>query len=204
MRPIKRWFLPRMPDLLALLRAQAEVTTRGFDAFVEWSSGNPGAGRAVRDAEHEADDVRRELLPELRAAFSTPLEPEDIYELSERLDAVLNQAKNVVREAEVMNVSPNAAMAEMAAHVRDGVRHVDAAFGALASDGDEAIREADAATKCERNLERSYRTAMSELLAVDEIADVMARRELYRRYARLGESLAHVAERIWYSEVKKH
>ena len=204
MKPMRRWFLPRMPDLLARLRAQAEVTGRGFDAFVEWSRGDAAAGRTVRDAEHEADDVRRELLSELRAAFSTPLEPEDIYELSERLDAVLNQAKNLVREAEVMNVLPNAAMAEMAAHVRDGVGHLRAAFGALGPEGDAAILEADAATKCERNLERSYRTAMSELLSVDEIADVMARRELYRRYARLGESLAHVAERIWYSEVKKH
>jgi hypothetical protein len=31
----------------------------------------------------------------------------------------------------------------------------------------------------------------------------MARRELYRRYARLAESVVAVAERVWYSVVKQ-
>ena len=44
------------------------------------------------------------MLVELRAAFSTPLDPEDIYELSERLDEVLNGAKNTVRESEIMKI----------------------------------------------------------------------------------------------------
>jgi uncharacterized protein Yka (UPF0111/DUF47 family) len=51
-------------------------------------------GLAVREAEHTADDVRRRLLQELRVAFSVPLDAEDIYTLSERLDTVLNDASS--------------------------------------------------------------------------------------------------------------
>jgi uncharacterized protein Yka (UPF0111/DUF47 family) len=200
---MRRWFLPENADVLGLLNDQAAVTIRGLDAFVEWSSGNPAAQRAVRDAEHEADDARRRLMTEVRAAFSPPLEPEDIYELSERLDAVLNGAKNAVRESELMDMAPDPPLAEMAASLRDGVGHIANAFGALVSDSDHATIEADAAIKCVRRLERSYRIAMSQLLAASDMSEVTGRRELYRRYARLGEALESVAERVWYSVVKK-
>jgi uncharacterized protein Yka (UPF0111/DUF47 family) len=200
---MRRWFLPENPDVLGLLNDQAAVTIRGLDAFVEWSAGNAAAEHAVRDAEHEADKARRRLMIEVRAAFSPPLEPEDIYELSERLDAVLNGAKNAVRESELMDMAPDPPLAEMATSLRGGVGHIAEAFGALASDSDRATVEADAAIKCVRGLERSYRIAMSKLLTANDMGEVTGRRELYRRYARLGEALESVAERVWYSVVKK-
>ncbi len=98
----RHWFLPYTPDLLGRLLEQSEITVNGIDAFVQWSGGDLEQNEAVRKYEHDADLARRHLLKELRAAFSTPLDPEDIYELSERLDAVLNGAKNAVRESEVM------------------------------------------------------------------------------------------------------
>jgi hypothetical protein len=199
---MRRWFLPRTPDLLGLLGAQAKITIAGLDAFAEWSAGNVTAAHTVRDAEHQADHARRELLGELRAAFSTPLDPEDIYELSERLDTILNGAKNAVREAELMNMAPDAAMASMAAILTEGVRHLATAFAALPRDKDRATDEADAAIRGERKLERSYRKAMSDLQTVADVSETTGRRELYRRYARIGEALVSVAERIWYSVVK--
>jgi uncharacterized protein len=199
---VRRWFLPRTPDLLAMLGKQAAISIRGIDAFAAWSAGDRAAAQAVRDAEHEADAARRDLLKELRAAFSTPLEPEDIYELSERLDAVVNAAKNAVREADLMNMAPDPAMVSMSAPIAEGVRHLGAAFAVLVTDNDRATAEADAAIRCEREIERCYRTAMSDLQGVADLSEVTGRRELYRRYARLGETIVRVAERIWYAVVK--
>lgn len=200
---MKRWFLPSTPDLIKLLRDQADVTVRGLEAFVDWSKGDTEAEARVRDIEHEADDVRRTLLTELRGAFATPFDPEDVYELSERLDTVLNGAKNAVREAEVMEVPPDDALADMAVALCEGVRHLRGAFGHLGGDHDDATAEADAAVKCEREVEHRYRTAMSELTRSDDFREVAARRELYRRYARIGESLVGVAHRVWYLVVKE-
>jgi uncharacterized protein Yka (UPF0111/DUF47 family) len=200
---MRHWFLPETPDVLAVLREQAEQTVDGLRAFVDWSGGDASRERAVRDAEHAADDIRRRLLVQLSAAFSTPMDAEDIYELSERLDTVLNDAKNAVREAELMNLQPNAALADMANAVLDGVIHLRDAFVALPKDTDSATASADAAIKCDRVLERRYRLAMSELLTVDELHDVVSWREMYRRYARLGDALVHVAERVWYATVKE-
>ncbi len=199
----QHWFLPYTPDLLALLLDQSEITGHGIDAFVAWSRGDLEQNEGVRRFEHEADDARRSLLKELRAAFSTPLDPEDIYELSERLDEVLNGAKNAVRESEIMKLPPDQPMAEMAGHLQTGVRHVHDAFEALKSDPDRATGAADAAIHCERALEHCYRRAMSELTEVVDLKEVTGRRELYRRYSRIGESLVRVAHRVWYSVVKE-
>jgi uncharacterized protein Yka (UPF0111/DUF47 family) len=200
---MKHWFLPETPDVLAILREQAEQTVEGARAFAEWSAGDAPREHAVREAEHAADDTRRRLLVQLRAAFSTPMDAEDIYELSERLDAVLNGAKNAVREADVMGLAPNAALADMAGDVLEGVTRLSDAFAALPNDVDAATTAADAAIKCQRLLERRYRVAMSDLLTVTELRDVVTWREIYRRYARLGDAIVRVAERIWYATVKE-
>ena len=199
---MKHWFLPDSPDVIGLLLHQADVTIHGLDAFAAWSAGDEVGAQAVRDAEHEADDVRRELHRALRQAFSTPLDAEDLYALSERLDSVLNGAKNAVREAEVMQICPDAPLASMAVELAAAVEHLRTSFAALTTDADAATDAADAAIRREREMERIYRKAMSDLLEVEELREVIGRRELYRRYARLGDELVRVAERVWYALVK--
>ncbi len=207
MRPmaVKHWFLPDTPDVVGMLRAQVAVTAEGLDALVRWAEtgGDDAAADDVRAAEHRADDCKRELRRALRAAFTTPLDAEDLYWLSERLDAVMNGAKDAVREAEVMAAVPDAPVLEMARLLRDGVGHLADAVGHLADHGDDATVAADAAVKSQRGVERVYRRAMSELLEVDDLRVVMARREVYRRLSRVGDTVVEVAERVWYAVVKE-
>jgi hypothetical protein len=44
---------------------------------------------------------------------------------------------------------------------------------------------------------------MSALLDVDDVREVIARRELYRRLSRMGDLTHAVAERVWYAVVKE-
>jgi uncharacterized protein Yka (UPF0111/DUF47 family) len=199
-----RWFLPETPDVLAMLREQMTITLAGMDALVAWANGDAGAVDHLRESEHLADDQKRELREALGVAFTTPLEPEDIFELSRGLDRVLNGAKNAVREAEVMQTAPDAAMAEMAAELSDGARQLAEALGALGRGG--AALATDAATraaKSQSRLEHVYRRAMSALIAGDDPRQIAAKRELYRRFARMSDDLREVAERVWYSILKE-
>jgi uncharacterized protein Yka (UPF0111/DUF47 family) len=200
---MKRWFLPREPDILGLLRAQAAVTTATMRALSAWTHGETGQAQAVRDGEHEADDAKRALQAELRSAFSTPLDPEDVYELSERLDEILAVAKDLVREAEVLAVGPDAALAAMTSCIVEGVQQLEVAFEALPDRIDEATAAADAAKRAARRLEHSYRAGMLALLEVHEIGEQLGRRELYRRASHLAEAVIRVAERVWYAVVKQ-
>jgi len=70
--------------------------------------GDPEAGGQVRDCEHRADTAKRELWRLLREAFSPPMDAEDLFTLSADLDEVLNGAKDLVREIEVMAMEPDA------------------------------------------------------------------------------------------------
>lgn len=199
-----RWFLPRTPDVLAALRAQTAVTVDGLDALAAWATGDEAAADRVRECEHVADDRKRELRAALSEAFSTPLEPEDIFQLSTGLDRVMNAAKNIVREAEVLSRRPDAAMAELAAALADGTRHLSEAFEALGDGGGQAATAAaDAALESQRPVERAYRAGMSALLEEGDLYEVAARRELYRRLARTSDGLTDVAERVWYSVLKE-
>jgi uncharacterized protein Yka (UPF0111/DUF47 family) len=198
----QRWFLPESPDVLGLLRGQLAITVEGMEAFAAWASGDEAAADTVRACEHRADVAKREVREALRDAFVTPLEPEDVFALSRGVDWMLNHAKDTINESEVMACPPDGALAEMAKLLAESVRHIGEAIGRLGEHGADATEPADAAVKAERRLERAYRAAMGALLEIDDLREVMARRELYRRCSRMGEGAADVAERIVYAVVK--
>jgi uncharacterized protein Yka (UPF0111/DUF47 family) len=210
-----RWFLPESPDVIGMLQKQAEITVRGMDAFARWADGDVARADDVRAAEHECDQVRRTLVGAVSEAFTTPLQPEDLFQLSRDLDKVINGAKNTVREAEAMGSPPDQATADMAVLLAEGVRHIQTAFTALgvrhgkasraagAAAATSATEAADAAVKSQRKLERIYRAAAGDLVAVTDISVVVARREFYRRISAISDDIVAVADRIWYSEVKE-
>jgi len=199
----KHWFMPKNPDVLQTLGAQADITLAGALAFASWADGDPTQEAELEAFEHQADEVRRELSTQLRQAFSTPVDQEDLFTLSERLDAVLNGLRNVVREAEGLEVGPDGAIVAMAGEILTGVRHLRTAMDQLNQDADVATREADAAVSAERRMEKIYRNAMRGLVVVDDLREVVSRRELYRRTLEIGERLVRVADRVWYAVVKE-
>ena len=204
----RSWFLPETPDVFGMLQAQAAVTIEGMTALTAWAGGDVTGSDRLRAAEHAADDHKRTLQAALRTAFVTPIGAEDIYVLSERLDAVLNGAKDAVRESEVLDMAPDEAVRSMSELIAEGVSHLATAFERLAhrdgsDDGQSATDEADVAIHSQRELERVYRRAMSALLTESDLRVVMGRREMYRRFSRISEVVIEVAERIWYSSVKE-
>jgi uncharacterized protein Yka (UPF0111/DUF47 family) len=203
MRP-QRWFLPDTPDVLAMLREQTETTVEGLEALLAWASGDAEAATRLRACEHRADAQKRELRTTLTEAFTTPLEPEDIFQLSVGLDDILNSAKNTAREAEVMQLDPDAVTAEMAKELAAGTRQLADALAALARhDRQAATAAADEAVKRQRGVEHVYRKAMSALIESNDMREIAARRELYRRLARTSDRVVDVAERVWYSVLKE-
>ena len=89
---------------------------------------------------------------------------------------MLNAAKNLVREADLLAMTPDPAMAEMADLLALGVRDLVASFPLLVADPERATDRADAAVRHQRALEHVYRRAMSALLDVEEIREVAGRR----------------------------
>lgn len=214
--PTAHWFLPEESGVLERLHEQVSITVAGTEAFAAWAAGEPGAGERVREKEHEADEAKLAVRIALRDAFITPVSPEDVFTLSQLIDKMLNEAKDVVREAEVIDMTPDDSMAEMAGLLLEGMKQLLRACDAIAPHGGEdgfrtATSAADEATKSARRMEKVYRRAMSDLLdpPIEEVAwhehvrEVTGRRELYRRLSRIASTIVDVADRVWYAAVKE-
>ena len=199
----QRWFLPEMPDMRRLLNAQVAITREGMEGFVAWTEGDPEAANRVRDAEHRGDEAKRDLLGALRSAFVTELEPEDLFSLSRGIDWILNYARDLINEAEVMRAVPDTGVAEMALLLRDAVEEIGVAVDRLGSEGDAAIAAADAAIRRSRDVEHVYYRGTAALLELDDMQARIAMRELYRRCSRIAAAVIDVAERVVYAVVKQ-
>ncbi len=196
------WLLPRQPDILGLLRRHAEVTAEGLAALGRWSrDAAPDDAQAVRDAEHDGDDLRHELLQALTIALTTPIDQEDAYALSERIDEVLDSAKDVVRLAAALQWSPDPYAAAMAARAAESARHLSdavAGLGEHVSPGEHA----ELAIKAARRVEHELLEGLAVLSRDGDAFDRAATLELYRAYSKVGQALLRVADRTWYAVLK--
>ena len=200
------WFLSGEPDVLALFDAQVEETVRGMESFAAWAaSGSKEDALAVRKAEHAADEARRRLMEVLRKALVTPLDPEDLYTMSERLDTVINGAKNAVRDAEALEWKPDKATAEISQWLLEGTQHLSHAVRLIRRDPKEASERADEATHCARKVEKVYRAAIASLRTdrAEDPLSVVTTYEAYRALLAISDGLVHVAHRIWYALLKE-
>jgi uncharacterized protein Yka (UPF0111/DUF47 family) len=197
------WFLPETPDVVGQLHRQAAAAADGMDAFAAWGNGDEDALERIRDARRNSDEAKHELLNALRAAFVTPLEPEDAFTLSRGIDRIIAHALDLVGEAEVMESPPDAGVGQMTDLLAQAMRKVEAAIAHLGSDSDAATAAADGALETERVVAQAYYQGMAGLLEVTDMRERISRRELYRRCARIGEGIVDVAERIQYAIVKQ-
>ena len=200
---VRRWFLPESPYVIGMLRRQLAVTTEGVDELVSWARGDASKAEVIRALEHRGDEHKRELEAALTTAFTTPLEPEDLYTLSRGIDWILNLSKDLVRESEVMDCPPDPPLAEMCAALAESVHLLAEAVERLGAKSGEATEKANAALRAQRRIEKVYRDAMASLVGIDDLREITSRRELYRRVARIGEVVVDVAERVWYAVVKE-
>lgn len=157
----------------------------------------------MRASQEQAYAARRHLLTSLQAVLSSPIDQEDLYVLSERVDRVLTQARHVLREAEVLAWSPNASSAAMGSKLATGTGALAEGFRLLVQDPTEAGNKADAATDAVHHVERDYRQAMADLLdQPGDLRTTLAAQDIYRRYLQVAEAIVAVADRLWYAVLR--
>jgi len=197
-----RWFLPDEPDVIGLLAAQIAETLQGLDALAAWAGGSAAAATTVRNAEHKGDMAKQAVLRAATEAFVTPIEPEDLFALSQGIDWLLNRSRDLVNEATAMGVAPDDRMEAMVTLLRDSLREIGEAVASLPNDPDKATAAANAAINAKAPLEHVYYDGMAALLENPDQRDRIARRELYRAIARIGDAEVMAAERVIYSVMK--
>jgi len=60
--------------------------------------------RAIKAVEHKADQLTSDINARIDRSFVTPIDPEDIHELSTRLDDVIDLLDGTARRAEMLHI----------------------------------------------------------------------------------------------------
>jgi uncharacterized protein Yka (UPF0111/DUF47 family) len=200
---ISKVFAPRT-NFYSLLNEQAQKTLEGIVALQDWiDAGAPGRCQIVRDCEHQADKIVLDLEQKLVESFITPFDREDIYDLSARLDEVINAAKATVREIEALEIATDdQLLKEMVATIVEGTRCLSESFYHLGLNLEAASQEAYLARKSENRASRIYREAVRQLFALDDFKKIQKTKEVYRCLIAIAERIDEVGVKLLHVIIK--
>ncbi|MFC2036757.1 DUF47 domain-containing protein [Chloroflexota bacterium] len=201
---LKEFFKPRQDKFLQLLIQQAELTLAGMDAleaYMKKCSDKHAA--SVRQAEKDADEVRRILIDDLNRTFVTPIDREDIFALSRAIDDVMDYAYSTVEEMQILEVEPNDFLRRMVSLLQDAATEIHLAMLRLKENPGVASEHASRAKAMENRVERVYREAVADLFSgpedVHHVMEMLKLREIYRHMSNCadrGDEAANVIHDI--------
>ncbi len=171
---------------------QCEITVEGIK-LLESCLDRPGetALEKMKAKEYEADEIRRILIDELHNTFVTPLDREDIFNLSLHIDEMIDYALTTLEEMVLLKVQADDHLRTMVSLVRQEAEELTMAMHRLSSNprvtGDHARR----AKKLENEVDHLYRVAVADLFTkakdFKELMAMLRRREVYRHVSNMSD-----------------
>ena len=211
---------PRSPNFFELVNEQCDMAVKIMDGLIAYmESADKDRRRHVSKLEKEGEELKRRNLEILNTAFSTPMDREDIYRAIVDVDHVMGYAKTTVREIYMFGVEPDKYTLQMTQHLKEGTTALQKGFRLLREDPIAARAEAQNARKSERNVEKVYRIALTELfdmkshtnairtakndtnaeteiLVLEHVMETLKRRELYRHLSNAADRLARAGNTL--------
>ncbi len=187
-----------------LLSRQSLKSIEGLDALSNYAeNGTKENANMVRNIEREADELRRILIQELDQTFITPIDREDIFELSRAIDDVVDYANTTVDEMEIYEVKGDHHIKEMVNILRKATRELNDAVKILKDYPKIASEHAVKAKAYENQMEKAYHMALAELFKGTDTVYMLKMREIYRHLSNAadrGDEAANIISSI----VMKH
>ncbi|MBE0623130.1 MAG: DUF47 family protein [Burkholderiales bacterium] len=147
--------------------------------------------KAVHTLAEEASELRRVLIDELHKTFITPLDREDIFNLSHCFEDMVTYALTTVEEMSILKVDADDYIREMMKLVCEEAEQLEFAILRLAKNPRVALDHAHEVRKLERKVERLYRTAIKDLFAratdAEQLPGLFYRREVYRHISNMSD-----------------
>lgn len=196
--------LPRQEEFFDLFVEVAKRNTEAAGRLRELFAAPPDRRavhvQAIKQLEHEADQVTHEVVNRLDRTFITPLDREDIHQLASDLDDVIDAMDGIARRAQIfhLGVTPPGVM-RLVEVIERMVGVLGEAVAKLKT-GDEVLRHCIAVKKLEEEGDTIYHEVLGDLFAHETNAlEVMKWKEIYDHLERTldqAEDVANVLESI--------
>lgn len=204
------WFqrlLPKSGDFFTLFERQAAHIVAASEALCMLATGEGAAAahvRTIHDREHDADEVLREVLQEVRNTFLTPFDRGAIASLINALDDTIdemNSSATAVELYEIASFDPQ--QREIAQMLVQGAKLVAEAMPLLrdvARNGQRLHEVTARIVQLEGQVDTLYDTGMRALFQAqqkrpDPLGFVVGR-ELYKHLERVADAFEDVANEI--------
>jgi len=147
--------------------------------------------RTLPGAWRRPDELRRILIDELNRTFVTPIDREDIFNLSRAIDDILDYAYSTVDEMQLLAVQPNEYLRRMVSLLRDAANEIDLAMKRLKDHPNVASEHALRAKALENRVEGVYREAIAALFKgpkdLEHVVEMLKLREIYRHLSNAAD-----------------
>lgn len=177
-----------------------------FEKLIEQAGGAVEAVRAVQSSLDRVDDaavqrvaeiakrsgeLRSVLIDELHQTFITPLDREDIFNLSHAYDDTIKYALTTIEEMRMLAVAADEPIRRMMTLVREEAEALEMAIQRLAKNPRLAGDHAHEVHAKEADVERIYRAAIRDLFAhasdAQALPGIFYRREVYRHISNMSD-----------------
>lgn len=192
---------PSGSDFFDLLGRLAKELVVGADALAQVLGADPPTRRAIaerlREVEHTADDVAREVIARTNRTFVTPFDRDDIYTLAASLDDCMDRMEEaaaliVLYEVDVLP----SGVADLIGILQRAAELTAEAMPRLHSLGDLGAYWVEVG-RLENEADRTYRRLLAEIFSdADDPLRVMKLKEVIDVLERAADAFEHVATTV--------
>ena len=189
------WFDGRVKEdnkFIGMLVAQAAKSVEGV-RYLDGMLAQVSAGTVdtLRQLADDASELRSVLIDELHKTFITPLDREDIFNLSHCYEDMVTYAPTTMEEMNILKVDADDYIRRMVDAVRQEAQQLELAIQRLAGNPRVAGNHAHDVHQMEREVERLYRAAIKDLFAratePERLPELFYRREVYRHISNMSD-----------------
>jgi predicted phosphate transport protein (TIGR00153 family) len=202
--------IPREVKFFDLLEQQSNTVVKGAKLLQECleSKGSMDdmylASKRIHDAEHEGDELVHRLMDRLNKSFITPLDREDIHELTSRLDDVLDYVDAVAKRLVTFKIdTPTHHAIELGRIIVRGAEETAVAVALLRdlSKSDAIMRQCEKINQLENDADQVMRDALNDLFngSAKDPLEVIKWKDIYEHMEECidqCEVVAHVLESV--------
>jgi len=167
-----KYLLPKEDKFFVLLEQQARVLNKAALTLSEFTDSKVSiadVAKSVQDIEHEGDKLVCSLEEELNKTFVTPIDREDIHQLSTEIDDVIDFCNSAARVCMLYGVkAPSEPMANLMQLLVSCAKEINDTLPFLKKNDFEKLMSAKKTVKAlEKEADTVYRTAVGNLFNSD-------------------------------------
>ena len=203
------WFqrlLPQSRDFFTMFERHSSASVAAAEALsklVEGEGNREALVAEIRDREHDADEIIREVLSEVRQTFLTPFDRGAITGLIGSMDDAIDEMQSAASQVDIYQFTGfEPQMRDMAAIVTDSARVVAEAMPLLRDVGKNGVRLhelTERLVRMEGHGDQLHTEGLKEAFqAYREKSSIefAVRREIYKHLERIIDAFEDVANQI--------